>query len=396
MSHRHLLLSLLFLASACSSTPEEQPVTSADMATPSADMSVADQGARPADQGTPAADQGVTPAVDMSTPVTADMDPTEGDMSAPPVDQGPVAQPNPYGPPGAFFNQDVSQAPVAEDSDTIIKSLRKAGGWGNNDRFQIDFSIDMMVSSPDSPKYPVMPNGNFYTPDCDPAPMPLPEGGNIEGEQGYSCTKNGDCHLLVYAPHENRLYEMYRADLRGDQLLATCLAIWDTSIVYPETGRGEQCTSSDAAGFPITPLLFTADEVAAGEINHAIRFILPNDRVRARQYVRPATHGTKTTGDADAPPYGVHFRLRADYPLESLPNEGARVVARALQRYGMYHADGGKITLTAMSDRHTTAKWDGLLGPHDLRALKVEDFEVIHHSDTIPVTFECKRTPLTE
>lgn len=46
--------------------------------------------------------------------------------------------------------------------------------------------------------------------------------------------------------------------------------------VYPDDGRGEQCTSADAAGFPMSTLLFTADEVYAGEINHAIRFILPN------------------------------------------------------------------------------------------------------------------------
>jgi serine/threonine-protein kinase len=112
-----------------------------------------------------------------------------------------------------------------------------------------------------------------------------------------------------------------------------------------------------------------------------------------RQYVRPATHGTNTSGGPTAPPYGVHFRLRADYPLETLPNEGARVVARALQRYGMYHADGGNIALTARSDRHTTASWDGWLGPRDLADLDVEDFEVIHHGDTIPVTYDCVREP---
>ena len=112
--------------------------------------------------------------------------------------------------------------------------------------------------------------------------------------------------------------------------------------------------------------------------------------------VRPATHGTNTTGDANAPPYGVHFRLRADFPLGDLPNDGARTVARALQRYGMYHADGGNIALTAQSDSETTASWDGLLGPRDLSMLQVEDFEVIHHSDPIDVTYDCTRTPITE
>ena len=153
--------------------------------------------------------------------------------------------------------------------------------------------------------------------------------------------------------------------------------------------RGDQCTSADAAGFPIAPLLFTADEVAAGEIAHAIRFILPNDRVR-RGYVRPATHGTSTTGGTNAPAYGVHFRLRADYPVDSLP-AGARVVARAMQKYGMYHADGGNIALTAASDRYTTAKWDGLLDPQDLAALRVEDFEVIDEGGMITLTYDCAR-----
>jgi hypothetical protein len=169
-----------------------------------------------------------------------------------------------------------------------------------------------------------------------------------------------------------------------------CLAVWDTSRVYGPEGRGIQCTSADAAGFPIAPLLFTADEVAAGRIDHAIRFILPNNRPQ-EGFVPPATHGTNTTGGASAPYYGVHLRLRADYPLESLPSEGARVVARALQRYGMYHADGGNIALTAAADTRTTAKWDGLLEPRDLSALDVEDFDVIDHGPPIELTYDCMR-----
>lgn len=311
-------------------------------------------------------------------------------------DMGSNTEGSVYGPAGAFFNQDVSGAAAAPDSATIIAALRSAGGWGNNDVFQIDFSLDVLTASASTPKRVFEQSGDFYSPDCDPAPIPVPEGGNIEGEDAYACDGDGDCHLLVHAPLENRLYEMWRADIQGDTFQGGCLAIWDTTKLYPDVGRGDQCTSADAAGFPITPLLFTADEVAAGEINHAIRFILPNNRVRQRTFVRPATHGTNTSGGPDAPPYGVHFRLRADYPLDTLPNDGARVVARALQKYGMYHADGGNIALTAQSDRHTTAKWEGLLSSRDLAGLDVEDFEVIHHSDTFPVTFDCRRAPLSE
>ncbi|MGE3633942.1 MAG: hypothetical protein AB7P00_28835 [Sandaracinaceae bacterium] len=300
-----------------------------------------------------------------------------------------------YFPAGAFFTQDVSGEPAAADSDAIIGALRAAGGWGNGDTFQIDFSIEVLRADASTPRMDFSETGEFYDPDCDHVPLPVPAGGRLEGESDYRCMSDGDCHLIVFAPFENRLSEMWRADINGGTFNGGCLAVWDTSMVYPETGRGDQCTSADAAGFPIAPLLFTADEVAAGEIPHAIRFILPNDRVRMRSMVRPATHGTNTSGGPNAPPYGVHFRLRADYPLDSLPNEGARTVARALQRYGMYHADGGNIALTAQSDSETAAQWDGLLGPRDLSDLQVEDFEVIHHSDPIDVTYDCMRTPIT-
>jgi hypothetical protein len=307
-------------------------------------------------------------------------------------DDGNVLGPGgPYFPQGAFWDQDVTSTQPASNSDAIISSLRGAGGWGNGDLFQIDFSIEVLrVDGATPEKRSFVPTDDFYDPDCDAVPMPVPAGGNVEGESGYECTGDGDCHLLVWAPDEKKLYEMWRANIVGSTFNGGCLAVWDTSRVYGPEGRGLQCTSADAAGFPIAPLLFTADEVAAGQINHAIRFILPNDRPQ-RGFVPPATHGTDTSGDANAPYYGVHLRLRADYPLETLPNEGARVVARALQRYGMYHADGGNIALTAAADTRTTAKWDGLLGPRDLGALEVEDFEVISHGAPIELTYDCMR-----
>jgi len=296
----------------------------------------------------------------------------------------------PYFTSSMFFERDVSGAAKAADSDQIIGSLRAAGGWGNSDRFQIDFSFDVLAADGSTPKRTFTPTADFYTPDCDLAAMPVPDGGNVEGETGYACTQGGDCHLLVFDQGAGKLYEMWRADLEGSTFRGGCLAVWNTHQAYGDSLRGDQCTSADAAGLPIAPLLFTADEVAAGEIAHAIRFTLPNDRVR-KGFVRPATHATNTTGLAGAPYYGVHLRLRADYPIDSLPSEGAKVVARALQKYGMYHADGGDIVLTAASDRHTSAKWSRLLAAQDLQALAVEDFEVIDHGAMITLTNDCMR-----
>ncbi|HEY6876845.1 MAG TPA: hypothetical protein VI299_02455, partial [Polyangiales bacterium] len=194
---------------------------------------------------------------------------------------------------------------------------------------------------------------------------------------------------------EKRLYEMWRANIMGNTFRGGCAAIWDTSRVYGPEGRGEQCTSADAGGFPIAPLLFSADEVAAGNIDHAIRFILPNARMRAKTYQHPGTHAGGPSGPADAPIYGSRWRLKSSFNLASLPNDGARTVARALQQYGMVLADGGNIALTAQSDRFTTAKWDGLLDSRDLVSIQPTDFEVVQTGEPIALTFDCQRTPIT-
>jgi serine/threonine-protein kinase len=252
----------------------------------------------------------------------------------------------------------------------------------------------VLEAGPDVPLMTFTPTEDFFSPDCDMEPVPVPPGGALEGESGYACESDGDCHLIVVQRSANRLYEMWRANIVNGQFFGGCLAVWDMSRVYGPEGRGDQCTSADAAGYPITPLLFTADEVAAGSIDHAIRFIIPNARIRNGVYVHPATHSTGATRGPDtAPPYGIRLRLRADYPLDQLPNEGARVVARAMQRFGMFLSDAGNITLTAQSDRFTTAKWDGLLAPRDLDTLQVSDFEMLEAGERIPYTGDCVRAP---
>ena len=258
---------------------------------------------------------------------------------------------------------------------------------------QIDFGIEVLDASASTPyrTFTRRP-GEFFEPDCDYTPVPVPPGGNLEGEAGYQCTTNGDCHLLVADWSRGRLFEMWRADISNGAFSGGCLAVWDMNRVYPANGRGEQCTSADAAGYPIAPLLFNADEVASGVINHAIRFILPNARMRKGSYVHPATHAGAPGGPADAPPYGTRLRLRANFPINTL-RPGAQVVARAMQRFGMLLADGGNVTLTAQNDTHTVAKWSALLGPHDLSSLKPEDFEMVDGGPRIRHTNNCVRNP---
>ena len=293
------------------------------------------------------------------------------------------------------WNEDVSMLPVASESASIIGALAAAGGWGGGN-LQIDFSLHVLHTVPTTPFVTFQKSAGYYTPDCDePFPFPKPAGGAIEGHTGYTCPVGSeDCHLLVVDGAAKRLYEMYNATVSGSTLVARCALFWDLTRSYPPGLRGDQCTSADAGGFPIAAMLFTADEVFAGDIPHAIRFILPNARMRAGVYVHPASHGGAPSGGSTLPPYGVRFRLRADYPLATLPSEGARVIARAMQRYGMLLADGGNIALTAASDTFTTHTWAEVgIDSHSLFGIAVTDMEVVDLGPTIPLTYDGVRNP---
>jgi hypothetical protein len=290
---------------------------------------------------------------------------------------------------GLPWNEAIDNAPKDAQSDTIIPALQKRG-WGAG-RLQIDFSIDVLCAPASAPLRAFEKTDNFFDDECDDQTVPVPAGGHVEGEDGYECTGGGDCHLIVIKEDTHKLYEQWIASIDDqDNYTGGCLAVWDLTRDYPATLRGDQCSSSDAAGLPIAPLLFDADEVAAGEIKHAVRFALPNTHLRNRTYVRPATHATgAASAGADGVPYGARLRLRANYPIDSLPSEGARVLARALQRYGMIMADGGNIALMGQDDRSTTHKWDGLLAPRDLQAIMPEDFEMVEAGERITWNGSC-------
>jgi serine/threonine-protein kinase len=304
------------------------------------------------------------------------------------------------------WNQKVSSAPLDSESNAIIQYLEK--NHTASARFQIDGTSDeanntyglvLLRADASTPHRAFTPSDDFYEPDCDDAAPPMPSGGAIEGESGYACDGDGDCHLLVIDTAACRLYEMWRANATSSRFDGGCQAVWDLRAPYQPTLRGDCCTSADAAGLPIAAHTFTADEVAAGEIKHAIRFILPNQHMRARVYVRPATHSTSaTSGPASAPPYGARMRLKASVDVSGL-TPGARVVANALKEYGMILSDGGNLTFTAANDRFTTAKWrDVDLSARDLTGLHWSDFEVVELGTryTFDSSCDCNRTPISE
>jgi hypothetical protein len=338
--------------------------------------------------------------------------------------------------PNAIWNQDVSGATLRSNSALMMQHLEDlatqirgsscvAAGkgsvcWGDTRvfNFQIDISFYVLHADANTPAAAVVAwpgaedvSDPYYYTDCDDPGaqtlFPVPAGGGIEGSDPpeYTCFDNGDCHLLVANDASKILYESYNSQfVDGAGLHTHCALRWDLTRVYPRYGRGEHCTSADGAGFPIAPLLFNADEVwsaaqVQGDLGHAIRFILGNNRMMDDKYVHPASHGTKATYDANtnAVPYGSRLRLKSTFDVAAFSTkESVRVLLRTLQKYGMFLSDGGGIPLTAESDAFNTHKWadaDIAIDSHSLFGIRPTDFEVIEAGDPMTVTYDCVRTP---
>jgi serine/threonine-protein kinase len=304
------------------------------------------------------------------------------------------------------WTQDVSALTKDARSDAIIGALVSMGGWGAGNNLQVDFSIPLFFADASTPRTTIIkpPTGGPWAysycyggPDCESVPfqMPVPAGANLETSTNLVCdVANQDCHMLVVETTQKKLYELYNASQSGSSLAALGVFVWDLTKAYPPNERGEQCTSADAAGFPIAGLLPTADEVAAGEVKHALRFILPNPKMKNKAYVHPASHaGSPSSSNANAPPYGVRFRLKATFD-ETPFNASQKVILHALKKYGMLLSDGGNIPLTFADDRTSTHKWSALgITPQSFNAIKPDSFEVVALSPEIASTDNCVRNP---
>jgi hypothetical protein len=207
-----------------------------------------------------------------------------------------------------------------------------------------------------------------YADESDRGPYPLPAHPRIEA--------GSDHHVLLVDRDTCTLYELYDATHQGSSWKAGSGAIWNLAS---NKLRPNGWTSADAAGLPILPGLVRYDEVAAGAIDHALRFTASQTAAR---HIWPARHDAGS-GGANLPPMGLRVRLKASFSLAGFGPQ-ARVVLQALKTYGMILADNG-------------SPWyiSGASNPHfdddDLHALgKVTgaDFEVV---DATPKALAAER-----
>jgi hypothetical protein len=266
------------------------------------------------------------------------------------------------------WNKDISTAPVDANSTAIINFI------GAGIQVHPDFGSGLYQGSRIGIPYLIvgpqqgLVNVNFtaFGDESDPGPMPIPTNAAIEGDPNPG---NGDRHVLVLDRGRCFLYELYSASVDGAGWDAGSAAVWDLTA---SEQRPYTWTSADAAGLPMFPGLVRYDEVAVGEIKHALRFTLQSSRAAI---VPPASHWAANSSNALAAPMGMRLRLKAGYSISSF-SLANQVILRALKKYGMIMADNGSSMYIsgAPDDRWNN---DDL---HNLGNLTAADFEVVQMS----------------
>jgi hypothetical protein len=230
------------------------------------------------------------------------------------------------------WNLDISAYPVHPNSDGFINAISEEKQY-----LHADFGSDSLYGIPstivDSTQPWVQITYNQYGDESDPGPFPVPANALVEG--GWNAPSNSDRHVLVVDKSNCMLYEFWQAfkDQVGSAWTMANGAKFDlTKNEY----RPDGWTSADAAGLPIMPGLVKYEEVAAGVINHAVRFTAYKSQ---KGWIHPARHEAGGT-DNHYPPMGLRVRLKANYDISNVTGQ-SKIILQALKKYGMILADNG-------------------------------------------------------
>jgi hypothetical protein len=264
-------------------------------------------------------------------------------------------------PPNNPWNENISKLALNPNSAAYIASINSTKqflhpDFGSNPTYGIPYT----VVPKSQPFVPI--TFNAYGDESNPGPYPVPLNAPVES--------GSDRHVLVVDSGNCHLYEMYDAQQVGSGWECASGAVFNLNS---NALRPEGWTSADAAGLPILPGLALYSEVAAGAINHALRFTVQDSQ---NGWISPATHQAGSANTA-LPPMGLRLRLKASFSLAAFHGE-ALVILTALKTYGMIVADNG-------SSWYISGNTDPRWNDNDLNQLKTVPGNAFEAVQTGPI-----------
>ena len=172
-----------------------------------------------------------------------------------------------------------------------------------------------------------------------------------------------DESVAIYQPSTDTYWDFWRAQQDASGQWSAC---WGGRIDHYSTNPGifDNPLGATATGLPFGAFAIRVDELRRGHIDHAVNLVTV--RTRADCFSWPASRDDGNTTGADIPCEGQRFRLDPAFDVNTLKDPAARVIARAMQQYGLILTDKGGAVVTYAEDPRPFEARNGGVDPYDL------------------------------
>lgn len=265
--------------------------------------------------------------------------------------------------------QRVDELPTHPQSADYIATIKSAPEF-DSQVFHAGFGIEDGVAYNVVDGTPATTLAPQFDPEVDPAdfdPGPYPIPADPVGRDGY---------LIVVDDSTCTSYELLGDDEFSPWTNVVRAAKFDLNAA---PSRPDGAPTMIQSGLPLFPMLVDYDEVAQGEINHALLFNAP---VSSARFMHPATRGISGGDEAESvPPLGSRFRLEAGFDCGQLASSEGRTICEALKSYGMFLGGASRrlFDLQGVNDE----RWDDELIHEDFKLMTPDNFEVVDTGESV-------------
>lgn len=285
------------------------------------------------------------------------------------LDQLPTALPawKPFENTSVFFDPIPANPAVDANSADMVQGLVDEAGVG----FVLatkEWTVPVYYAGASDPRYDFEMTAG-WAPKNSLKDVPVPDYASPDPE--------GDGHMVIIDTTGGCIYDFWQAAKQGGEWKAS----WGNALPLTSDGIFPRGMSARGSGFELLQGMVWPDELAAGQINHALVFSY--NKTRSGGPVTPATESDGTSNGVENIPEGALVQLNPALDLDGIGLTGyAKTIAKALQEYGMYCGDdGGGLTLYAVHPNSVQGNpYDGILPDvawPDLSAIPTDQFRVL-------------------
>jgi hypothetical protein len=193
-------------------------------------------------------------------------------------------------------------------------------------------------SEPSDPTFDVAPIGRSEFP---------PELASLRIPEHARAAENSDASMTVYDEQKGYVVALtgaVRDPASGSwSAAAASVAYLESNGLHAATGRSDDPRNQGThRGNNGATMAVMWHEVRAGAIRHVLKIASGPEVANRAVFPMVGSDGSYEGRDPAVPPQGLRLRIRPSVDLESLDlHEDVLIVARALQRYGVYIGDSG-------------------------------------------------------